>query len=123
MELGGEVKICHWRKIVELGSGRTGSVSLCIEQSCPGDKTCGEINQRVFHAVKRVPRKCMTNSGAVRRVMREKEALEQLKGHHGIVELRFTSKDADSLYFVLEPLVGGPLHRHIRGGPGGHFEA
>lgn len=38
------------------------------------------------------------------------------------MDLRFTSKDADNLYFVLEPLLGGPLHKHTRAGPGGHLE-
>lgn len=41
---------------------------------------------------------------------------------HGIVGLRFTSKDDENLYFVLEPLLGGPLHRHVRAGPRGHLE-
>ncbi|CAM9221528.1 unnamed protein product [Hapterophycus canaliculatus] len=121
MEPRKETAILDWRKIVDLGSGSTGSVALFIEQICTEDKTCGENHQRIFHAVKRVPRKC-TNSGAVRRIMQEKKALEMLKGHHGIVELRFTSKDDDSLYFVLEPLLGGPLHRHIRAGPMGRLE-
>lgn len=76
-----EAGICHWRKVVDLGSGRTGSVALCIEQISTEDKTCGgENKERVFHAVKRVPRKCTTNSGSIRRIMQEKKALELLKG-------------------------------------------
>ena len=42
--------------------------------------------------------------------------------HPGIVDLRWTSKDDDNLYFVLEPLLGGPLHKHIRVGPNGCLE-
>lgn len=69
-----------WCKIVELGSGRTGSVALCIEPETPRDeKTRGEHRHRIFHAVKRVNRKCATN-GALRRVLQEKKALQALRG-------------------------------------------
>lgn len=77
----------RWRKIVELGSGRTGNVTLCIEpnslpaNSSAAENTCCESKHDVLHAVKRVHRQCMTNnSGAVRRILQEKKALEALKG-------------------------------------------
>lgn len=80
MESRGEAPIRHWRKMVALGSGRTGSVALFLQQISAEDKTCGENHERIFHAVKRVPRKCMMSSGAVRRIMQEKNALQLLKG-------------------------------------------
>lgn len=79
----------RWRKIVQLGSGRTGDVALCIESTSPPthaskEKTCGESQHRVLHAVKRVRRQCTTNSGAVQRILQEKKALEALRGVSGI---------------------------------------
>ncbi|CAM9522317.1 unnamed protein product [Ectocarpus sp. 6 AP-2014] len=126
MGTSGEADIGSWRKIVELGSGRTGSVALCIEpisSSAPNEeRSCGEHQHHVFQAVKRVRRQCVKNNGAIRQVLQEKKALQDLRGHQGIVDLRYTSKDDEHLYFVLEPLLGGPLHRHIRAGPRGHLE-
>ena len=81
MELTQPVGVGSWRKIVELGSGRTGSVALCVEPESPRDeKTCGEHRHRVFHAVKRVNKQCTTNNGALRRVLQEKKALQALGG-------------------------------------------
>lgn len=76
--------IGSWRKIVELGSGRTGGVALCIEpisSSSPNEeRTCGEHQHRVFQAIKRVRRQCAKNSGAIRQVLQEKKALQDLRG-------------------------------------------
>lgn len=81
MESPRPADVGRWRKIVELGSGRTGSVALCIEPEKGRDeKTCGEHSHRVFHAVKRVKRQYATSNGALRRVLQEKKALEALRG-------------------------------------------
>lgn len=79
------VDVGRWRKIVELGSGRTGNVALYIEPaSLPANPSeediCLESKHDVLHAVKRVHRQCMANSGAVRRILQEKKALEALRG-------------------------------------------
>ena len=83
---GNKVHVNLWRTVLELGSGKTGSVALCVEPISPGGKetnTCGDDNddrRGVFHAVKRVPRRCITSGGAAARVLREKNALQALKG-------------------------------------------
>lgn len=71
----------RWRKVVELGSGQTGSVALCIEPESPSDdKTCVERRHGVFHAVKRVNKQYARNNAALRRVLQEKKALQALGG-------------------------------------------
>eukprot|EP00903_Cladosiphon_okamuranus_P018679 g17193.t1 len=123
MEASQSAHVGRWRKIVELGSGRTGSVALCIEPASPTDEKIGGARHHgVLQAVKRVNRQCATSDGALRRLLQEKKALQALGGQNGIVELRRTSKDNENLYFVLEPLLGGPLHRHIRAGSNGHLD-
>lgn len=81
METSQPVDVGRWRKIVELGGGRTGSVTLCIEPASRTDeKSYGERHHDVLHAVKRVNRQCATNDGALRRVLQEKKALQALGG-------------------------------------------
>lgn len=92
MESEERVHVNLWRTVLELGSGRTGSVALCIEPrptSAPGShdqetKTCDHYLHHhdggVFHAVKRVQRRRITSGGAAARVLRERDALQALKG-------------------------------------------
>lgn len=95
MEPEERVHVNLWRTVLELGSGRTGSVALCIEPrsvSPPGSdrqekKTCDHHHHQhhhhgdgVFHAVKRVQRRRITSGGAATRVLRERDALRALKG-------------------------------------------
>lgn len=96
------VDVGRWRKIVELGSGRTGSVALCVEPESPWDeKTCGEHRHRVFHAVKRVNRQGATKTGALRRILQEKAALQALRG----VREAMPDSLARCLYVVLAPTL------------------
>lgn len=70
--------VSTWRKVLELGRGRAGSVALYAEQVPPGS-SMGQ--SRVLHAVKRVERKrCMASDGLARRVLREKNVLQALRG-------------------------------------------
>ena len=59
--------------------------------------------------MKKIPRATANPS----RVFGEKEALQAVR-HHNIVRLYRTFKDEDHLYFLMEFLCGGPLHRHVR---------
>ncbi len=52
-------------------------------------------------------------------VLREKSALMQCVGCKGVIDLFRVARDTEYLYFILEPALGGPLHRHIRFAPGG----
>ncbi len=65
-------------------------------------------------AVKRKLARLSTNS-----VLREKSALMQCVGCKGVIDLFRAARDTEYLYFILEPALGGPLHRHIRFAPGG----
>lgn len=101
MEPEERVHVNLWQTVLELGSGRTGSVALCIEPSRPispagshdqATKTRDHHHHHhhhqhhhggsggVFHAVKRVQRRCITSGGAAARVLRERDALQALKG-------------------------------------------
>jgi serine/threonine protein kinase len=41
--------------------------------------------------------------------------------HPNLASLFGTSKDADNLYFVMSPTLGGPLHKHFRASLNGRF--
>ncbi|CAM9391326.1 unnamed protein product, partial [Discosporangium mesarthrocarpum] len=105
-----DVGSLHW--VAFLGRGKLATVTLCKEGQ----------SSRSLHAVKTLPRKQVTSKDQVARVFRERDALRDLSGHPGIICLRSTGKDDTNVYFVLEPALGGSLHRHIRGGRGGHLE-
>lgn len=70
----------RWRKLVELGSGRTGNVALCIEPTSTAEEKTYADQNGVLHAVKRMGRPSTTNSVAVRRILQEKKALQALQG-------------------------------------------
>ncbi|KAG5178562.1 kinase-like domain-containing protein [Tribonema minus] len=99
-----------FQQIVPLGRGRHGAVYLCR------DTSSGQL-----HAVKSVPRSVIRDADAAARVMREKEMLGALSGSPGIATLRGTWRDPFCLTFVLEPALGGPLHKHIRAARDGHL--
>lgn len=82
-----KIDVSHWQQLVELGSGKTGTVTLCVEppdvnsSRTPKEATAtyGE-HHRIRHAIKRVQRRCIMSAGAARRVLRERDALQALKG-------------------------------------------
>lgn len=91
MEQKEAVDIKLWRKVVELGNGRTGTVALYVEPIPLGsDKKIRP--EPVIHAVKKVERQSVGSVGAARRVFREKTALQSLRGVRCMSGLRFRLK-------------------------------
>lgn len=81
------IDVRDWQQLVELGSGRTGTVTLCVEppdtNSSRTPKTATATygqDHRICHAIKLVKRQCVTSGGGARRLLRERDALKALKG-------------------------------------------
>jgi serine/threonine protein kinase len=96
------IDIGRWKSLALLGCGRVGAVSLYRDGS------------GALQAVKEVSRAGIGSQNAAKRIMREKEVLAALTAVAGIATLRGTWTDANALYFILEPALAGPLHKHIR---------
>lgn len=61
------------------------------------------------------------SSSKAKRVFSEKEVLSLLQGRCNIVKLFETHKDDENLYFVMEAVLGGPLHKHVSQAAAGYF--
>jgi len=98
-----------------LGSGRMGTVKL-YKETDPSFPNAPPI----FTAVKSIPRSSVTSQAQSTRIMREKATLLALS-HPNLISLYATSKDDSHLYFLLSPVLGGPLHKHFRDSLNGKF--
>jgi serine/threonine protein kinase len=91
----------------ELGKGAYSVVHLVRRKRGPGGARLGAL-KAIAQSLVRTPKRAA-------HVFAERSALRALSACPFVVALRDTFKDATHLYFLLECVGGGPLHRHLRG--------
>ena len=67
-----------------------------------------------FYAIKVVDKDHVQRYNKFDAVINERNVLNRLKGHPGIISLYYTLQDSYSLYYVLEHCQGGELYDQIR---------
>ena len=68
---------------------------------------------KTYYAIKTIP-KSLAASTSAGRIFNERDALLKFSNHKYIAKLFGTRKDLTNLFFVGEPILGGPLHLHFR---------
>jgi hypothetical protein len=108
-----------------LTTSRREKVSVSVRRcSSPLASRLGLQQPQNLVVFKTIPRSLVTGDEAAARraayeLMKEKAALKAVRGCVGVSKLLGTAKDDCELHFVLEPLLGGALHKHIRVEEGG----
>lgn len=82
----------------DLGEGSYSTVVLATDMS-----------SNVNYAIKMLNKRYIIKEDKVKYVKLEKDALNRLNNHHGIVHLHYTFQDAMNLYFVLDFAENGEL--------------
>ena len=109
------MKVSELDRLLHMGKGHWGSVSLC--QHAPSLRLV---------ACKKIKRSRVTQASQVKRIHREKEVLQKVAAAGGsphIVELLGVDTDDTCIYFFLEACAGGALHRHLPRVPEGAARA
>jgi len=89
-----------------LGKGSFGHVELC----CTGDKPTDDQH----YALKTVHKSHVVQLGQQEHIINEKRVLIALRECSFIIKLHATFKDSESVYFLLEPVLGGELFALLR---------
>ena len=100
---------CKDHVMVELGRGSF-SVVTCQR----------DVDNGALVAVKSYKRELHRDRAA--RIFAEREALERMESPY-IIQLLGTWKDEECIYFRMEAVLGGPLHRHISTAHFGYAQA
>lgn len=100
-----------------LGKGRLGTVKLYKQSS--EDSKATDLSS--YKAVKVIKRNDVQNSSMASRIFNEKKALMVVEPNPYTLSLGGTSKDSEHLYFIMSPILAGPIHKHFRAEGNGRF--
>lgn len=95
------IPLADLKRIAILGKGSFGTVWLCQDA------------KKVTYALKSISKNQIVQTGQQGHIMNEKKAMEDLD-HPMLIKLYTTYKDDNSLYFLLEPIMGGELFSYLR---------
>ena len=106
-----------------LGQGGYSTVSLVRRrpQSPPSPQLTTTTTTNTLYALKIISKSKVQTPTRAAHVFAERAALEALTDCPFVITLFDTFKDDAYLYFLLESVDGGPLHRHLRGSPKRRF--
>ncbi len=99
---GAKVELKDFQVFRVLGRGGFGSVKACRK------KNCGSL-----YAMKIVNKKRVKVKNALKNVMEERNVLVLIQDSPFITNLKYALQDEDSLYFIMDLMLGGDLKFHL----------